>query len=156
MSKKYELVFIIQPEKTEKEALSEAEKIKKTLEKTGAKVVFDDFWGKRDLAYAIQKHNQGYYQLFELEIDTQKLSEVDNELNLAKNVIRHLVTAMPDDYETKSFKDFAQDEPVAKKPVKKQVAIKKPSTKAKSKPVKDDQKEANEKLDKMLSSDFDV
>lgn len=168
MTKKYELVFILQPDYTENEASAVAEKIKKSLEDLGAKIEFEDIWGKRKLAYKIAKCSEGYYFLYEFEIESQKIKEVDNELNLHKDVIRHLVVILPAEYQRKTLEQFSEEMPKKiredKREDKKAVPPKKIVKKA---PVKkavseDDDNDdiskddLDEKLDKILSADFNV
>ena len=109
MKKKYELVLILSSELTESEAEKSAEKIKSSLEKKEGKILFEDFWGKRDLAYKIQKQSTGFYFLYEMEIDGSRIQEIEEELRINKDVIRFLTTITPDDYKSLSFDKICEE-----------------------------------------------
>ncbi len=49
-----------------------------------------DRWGRRKLAYDIDKQRDGYYVLFESKIEPQALKEIERNMNLAPNVLRYL------------------------------------------------------------------
>ncbi len=65
MSKRYETVFILTPVLSDDQAKEAAKKFKKTITDLGGKVVNEEHWGLRKLAYPIQKKTTGFYQLFE-------------------------------------------------------------------------------------------
>jgi small subunit ribosomal protein S6 len=87
----YELMVII-------DASPEAEKIDravKTIEEliTGkkGKILSNDNWGRRRLAYEIQRRQYGYYSLFTFEIDPKEVIELNRMLRLNPMVLRHLM-----------------------------------------------------------------
>jgi small subunit ribosomal protein S6 len=65
MSKHYETVFILTPVLSEDQAKEAAKKFKKTITDLGGKVVHEENWGLRKLAYPIQKKTTGFYHLVE-------------------------------------------------------------------------------------------
>jgi small subunit ribosomal protein S6 len=65
MSKHYETVFILTPVLSEDQAKEAAKKFKKTITDLGGKVVHEENWGLRKLAYPIQKKTTGFYHLME-------------------------------------------------------------------------------------------
>ena len=88
----YELLYIIPGDKTEEEVKSITEEIKQLLVQHGATVVKQDFWGKRKLAYEIDKIRQGYYDLMAFDAETEKLQALEQALRLHENVLRHQIT----------------------------------------------------------------
>lgn len=162
-TKKYELVFIVSPENTEKEAASAAQKIKDSIKKSGGTLTFEDFWGKRDFAYKIAKFSNGYYFLCEFEFNPLKIEEFEKELLIDKNVLRHLITLVPLDYIQKEYGVIQSEgeelikakkaketvEAPKKEPIQK--IIKKPAV-VKAEVEDDDDAEFDKaKLDKVLS-----
>jgi len=95
MSKHYETVFILTPVLSDEQAKETAKKFKKQLGDLGAKVVNEEFWGLKKLAYPIQKKSTGFYHLFEYTTDNITLV---NELEVAfkrdERVMRYLTVAL--------------------------------------------------------------
>lgn len=50
-----------------------------------------DRWGRRKLAYEIDRQREGYYTLMEAEIEPKALMEIERNLNLSPFVLRYLV-----------------------------------------------------------------
>ena len=95
MSKHYETVFILTPVLSEDQAKETVKKFKKALNDLGAKVLHEEFWGLKKLAYPIDKKSTGFYQLF--EYTTESITLV-NELEVAfkrdERVMRYMTVAL--------------------------------------------------------------
>src|SRR4051794_38916474 len=63
----YEVLFILSPQVPEEEATALIAEFKRVAESTGATLKSEDAWGRRRLAYTIQKFNEGIYHLFVFE-----------------------------------------------------------------------------------------
>ena len=50
-----------------------------------------DHWGRRKLAYPIQRHQEGNYVLTQLNMDPQKTGELERSLQISEEVLRHLL-----------------------------------------------------------------
>lgn len=61
------------------------------LKKKFEKVVKEDLWGVRDLAYPIKKQAKGFYAHFELEADPKAAKGLDKILKLEEDIIRYLL-----------------------------------------------------------------
>ena len=86
---KYELAVVISA-KLEDEARAEViEKVKALIARFGGNVTDVDEWGKRRLAYEIQKMKEGYY-FIHFESDTTVPGEVEQRIRIMDNVIRYL------------------------------------------------------------------
>ncbi len=93
--KQYELMLLIAPSLSEEQAKEHILSIKKEhIEPAGGKVGFEDFWGRKTLAYPIKKEMQAVYVVLHLEIDGSKLANLDEELRLDSKVLRHLITVV--------------------------------------------------------------
>ena len=55
-----------------------------------------DWWGKRRFAYEINHKNEGFYVVFEIEAEPGALDDVDRNLRLADEVVRHKIIRLPD------------------------------------------------------------
>lgn len=95
MEKRYETVFILTPVLSEDQAKEAAKKIKKTITDLGGKIVNEENWGLKKLAYPIQKKTTGFYHLFEFAGEGQ---EIVNNLELVykrdERILRFLTVAL--------------------------------------------------------------
>ena len=86
----YEVLFILSPQVTEEESTTLVADFKSVAEKNGATFKNEEAWGRRRLAYPIQKFNEGIYHLFVLESDSS-LSELDRRMRNVDRVLRHVI-----------------------------------------------------------------
>src|SRR3954465_10718635 len=95
MEKRYETVFILTPVLSDDQAKEAAKKIKKSITDLGGKVVNEEHWGLKKLAYPIQKKTTGFYQLFEFSGEGQ---EIINNLEIAykrdERILRFLTVSL--------------------------------------------------------------
>lgn len=89
----YELVVIIHPD-LDDEAVNQAiDKIKGWIETGKGKIVEVQEWGKRRLAYQIQKQNEGLYYLLKLELDPASNAELERNIRILEPVMRYMLVA---------------------------------------------------------------
>ncbi len=86
----YEVLFILSPQVTEEEATTLISDFKGIATTNGATLKSEDAWGRRRLAYPIQKFNEGIYHLFVLESEGS-LSELDRRMKNVDRVLRHVI-----------------------------------------------------------------
>ena len=86
----YEVLFILSPQVTEEETTTLIADFKGVAERNGATLKNEEAWGRRRLAYPIQKFNEGVYHLFVLESDSS-LSELDRRMKNVDRVLRHVI-----------------------------------------------------------------
>lgn len=87
---KYELAVIVNA-KIEDDARTEVvEKIKGLIARFGGTVSDVDEWGKKRLAYEIQKMKEGYYYFIHFESDNTAPAEVEQRIRIMDNVLRYL------------------------------------------------------------------
>lgn len=67
-------------------------KVKKIVTDNGGKVVSEDNWGKRKLAYQIKKHEYAVYVFYTVELPAESVRKVESILNITDEVIRFLIT----------------------------------------------------------------
>ncbi len=89
--KKYELMFILRPDRTEEETNLSMKKVDDLLATLKAEDVQKDIWGKRDLAYPILKYTQGFYVLINFSMDSNSVTKIEESLNIREDVIRYMV-----------------------------------------------------------------
>ncbi|HEX7138555.1 MAG TPA: 30S ribosomal protein S6 [Vicinamibacterales bacterium] len=86
----YEVLFILSPQVTEEETTTLIAEFKRVAESTGATLKSEDAWGRRRLAYPIQKFNEGIYHLFVFE-SAGSLAELDRRMKNSDRVLRHMI-----------------------------------------------------------------
>ena len=89
----YEVVFIVHPDQSEQvPAMIERYKTLVTA-RSGAIHRLED-WGRRQLAYQIQKVHKAHYVLMNIECDNETLAELENAFKFNDAVLRHLTVKM--------------------------------------------------------------
>ena len=89
----YELLYIIKPEVAEEAIDGIVEKFNEVLVKEGATVAEVDKWGKRKLAYEIdKKYSEGYYVLVKFSGPSAAVDECERLLKIDDNILRQLTT----------------------------------------------------------------
>lgn len=150
----YELMIILNPELRESEVKKKLGDFEETIVKAGGKVVHQDFWGKRPLAYRIKKKDEGVYTVYNLEIPTAFLHEMKQALRIDKEVVRSMIIKLPAGHVYTKY-DLTMAESAAKKDFfpKKNMSYKysAPAAKVATRPAEEKGKEASKAdLDKKL------
>jgi len=92
----YEVLFILSPQIAEEEATTLTTEFKRIAESQGATLKNEEAWGRRRLAYPIQKFNEGIYHLFVFET-TGGLAELDRRMKNSDRVVRHIIVRTDED-----------------------------------------------------------
>lgn len=94
MNRAYELGFIIPISVHESETKTVIEMVQSWIKDLGGEVTNVDYWGRRRLAYLVQDYREGYYVFLQMNFPTNKVGELENNLKLNDQVIRHLVVRL--------------------------------------------------------------
>jgi small subunit ribosomal protein S6 len=89
--RKYETIFILHPSLDEEAVKANVEKFKGVIENGGGVIENVDFWGKRRLAYEINKVNEGYYTLVHFNANPELPKELDRVFRISDAVVRHII-----------------------------------------------------------------
>lgn len=93
----YEVMYIINPE-TDADRIGKLnEAVGKLIEKEGGSVVRMDDIGIRNLAYPIEKKNQGHYVLFEIEGSGQEIAELERRMRVNDMIMRYITVRVDED-----------------------------------------------------------
>ena len=91
----YETLYIVDPNLENKSLEKIMDKIGKELEKTKSKIINHRVWGKKRLAYSIERQKYGSYILIQFEGgDQQKMVEYDTWMRLNNSVLRHMTVLL--------------------------------------------------------------
>ncbi len=85
---KYDVIYILDPNATTEDAAAVATKIEQITAEAKGTVLKKDDWGKRRLAYLVQKHREGHYIFYHLSIPVEAIAEVQRNLRLMEKVIK--------------------------------------------------------------------
>ncbi|MBU5488104.1 30S ribosomal protein S6 [Clostridium sp. MSJ-8] len=91
--RKYETIFIQNPSLDEEALNANIEKFKGIIENGGGTVDNVDVWGKRKLAYEIDKVNEGYYTLVNFTASPELPKELDRVFRITDGIMRHIIVA---------------------------------------------------------------
>ena len=69
-----------------------AQKVTKIFTDNGGKVVAEDNWGKRKLAYTIKGHDHAVYVFYTVDLPAEGVRKVESTLNITDEVVRFLIT----------------------------------------------------------------
>ena len=93
----YETLYIVDPNLENKSLEKTMNEIGKELEKTKSKIINHRLWGKKRLAYSIERQKYGSYILIQFEGgDQQKMIEYDTWMRLNNSVLRHMTVLLND------------------------------------------------------------
>ena len=87
---KYELAVVVNAKIEDDARAAVIEKVQGYITRFGGQVSDVDEWGKRKLAYEIQKMREGYYYFIHFEAETTAPAEIEARLRIMDNVIRFL------------------------------------------------------------------
>ena len=91
----YEIVFIVHPDQSE-QVPGMIERYRNTITAGNGKVHRIEDWGRRQLAFPIQKVFKAHYVLMNIEVEPATLAELENAFKFNDAVLRHLIVAMKD------------------------------------------------------------
>jgi len=90
----YEIVFIVHPDQSE-QVPAMVDRYKGLIAQRNGVVHRLEDWGRRQLAYSIQKLHKAHYVLMNIECDGETLSELEHSFKFSDAVLRHLIVRMP-------------------------------------------------------------
>ena len=88
---KYELCFVVNAKIEDEERANAVAKVKALIERFGGAIVNVDEWGKKKLAYEIQKMKEGYYYFIQFEAETSAPKEIESRIRIMDSVLRYLI-----------------------------------------------------------------
>lgn len=87
----YELAFIIRPTVAEEGVTNVVEQVSQLVKTANGEVTSVNVWGRRTLAYPIDKHREGTYVLCQVKLSPAALTELERNLKLSEEIIRYLL-----------------------------------------------------------------
>lgn len=94
--RKFETLLLLSPELTGEARTAMLENFKGVIEREGGKVLVEDQWGMRDLAYPVQKQMRGFYFRFEYAAPGALVAELERNIRIAEGVFKFLTVKLAD------------------------------------------------------------
>ena len=88
---KYELAVVVSAKIEDEERAAVVDKCKALIERFGGTITNVDDWGKKRLAYEIQKMKEGFYYFIQFEAESSAPAEIESRIRIMDNVLRYLV-----------------------------------------------------------------
>ena len=88
---KYELAVVVSAKIENEERAAVVDKCKALIERFGGTITNVDDWGKKRLAYEIQKMKEGFYYFIQFEAESSAPAEIESRIRIMDNVLRYLV-----------------------------------------------------------------
>ena len=92
----YEILYIVRPDLDEEQLDEAVKKVTGLIETLGGRHQRTNVWGRRRLAYEVDRHHEGYYVLTDFAIEPARVPEMEATLKISDNVFRHLVVRKPE------------------------------------------------------------
>jgi small subunit ribosomal protein S6 len=90
--RRYELMLIIRPDVADDRSQAVIDRTTRQIVASGGQIVKVAPWGRRRLAYAIDRHREGSYHIILFDAPGEVVSELERGLLITEEVLRHLVT----------------------------------------------------------------
>ncbi len=148
--KPYEVMIMLQPELRESEVKKHLKETEEFFTSIKGKITNTDVWGRKDLSYKIKQFTEGIYIVYNLELPTSEISELNEYLRLEKDIIRHIIITLTNDYVYSKFDEETEEdeEDEEELPNKKAIKTKPAPTKEATPAKKIEAKEVAEPKDK--------
>ena len=88
---KYELAVVVSAKIEDEERAAVVDKCKALIERFGGTITNVDDWGKKRLAYEIQKMKEGFYYFIQFEAESSAPAEIESRIRIMDNVLIYLV-----------------------------------------------------------------
>ena len=88
---KYELAVVVSAKIEDDERAAVVDKCKALIERFGGTVTNVDDWGKKRMAYEVQKMKDAFYYFIQFDAETSAPVEIENRIRIMDNVIRFLI-----------------------------------------------------------------
>ena len=89
--RRYELMLVFRPDAPDDRITAIIDRVTRQITTDGGQIVKVAPWGRRRLAYAIDRHREGAYHIVVFEAPTTAIAELERGIMITEEVLRHLV-----------------------------------------------------------------
>ena len=90
----FETIFILTPVLSDQQMKESVDRYRDFIKSTGAKLIHEENWGLRKLAYPILQKSTGFYQLFQFEAEGTVVEKLETEYNRDEAILRFLTVKL--------------------------------------------------------------
>ncbi len=90
--RRYELMLVLRPDAPDERASAVIDRTTRYVVASGGQIVKVAPWGRRRLAYPIERHREGSYHIIVFESPAEAIAELERSLQITEDVLRYLVT----------------------------------------------------------------
>ena len=90
--RRYELMLVLRPDAPDDKASAVIDRTTRYVVSAGGQIVKVAPWGRRRLAYPIDRHREGSYHIIVFEAPAEAILELERSLQITEEVLRYLVT----------------------------------------------------------------
>jgi len=105
--RRYELMLVFSPEAPDERIAAIIDRTTRQITAAGGQIIKVAPWGRRRLAYAIDRHREGAYHIVVFEAPTTVIAELERGILITEEVLRHLVVRQ--DRPTRAMRDAGTD-----------------------------------------------
>ncbi len=97
--RKFETLLLLSPELSTEPRTALLDGLKAILEREGGKLLNEDHWGMRDLAYPMQKQMRGYYVRLEYAAPPKLIAELERNIRITDGIFKFITVRLADSVE---------------------------------------------------------
>lgn len=90
--RRYELMLVLRPDAPDERASAVIDRTTRYVVASGGQIVKVAPWGRRRLAYPIERYRDGSYHIIVFEAPAESITELERSLQITEDVLRYLVT----------------------------------------------------------------
>ena len=108
--RRYELIFIVQPELSEEEVKAITDRYLQIITAQKGTIIKTEDWGKRRLAYDIKKQSKGNYILVDFYGQGSMIQEIERNLKIDDNILKFITVKTRDPFNPESLEEERKKE----------------------------------------------
>ena len=90
--RRYELMLVLRPDAPDERIAAIVDRTTRQIATDGGQIIKVAPWGRRRLAYPIERYREGSYHIVVFEAPSTTIAEIERSLLITEEVLRHLVT----------------------------------------------------------------
>lgn len=94
--RQYELMLVLHPEVDEVRLETVMDRVRRVVAQASGDVLNEESWGRRQLAFKMNRNGEANFHIVKLNMEPAAISELENTLNLADDVLRHMLVRQDD------------------------------------------------------------
>lgn len=114
----YDIVVVLSPEETAEQTQAVLDGFKKILTDGQAKILVEDPWGRRRLAYSIGRRKEGIYHYWQAEAAAETIAELERKMRLSDEVLRHMAVRVDEELRRAEKLKARRQQKAARRPPK--------------------------------------